>query len=148
MDLLTYLPDDILVKVDRASMGVSLETRAPMLNYKLVEFALKLPQKYKLRDGTSKWLLREVLYKNIPKNLIERPKAGFAIPIGEWLRSSLKEWASDLLSKEVLEKQGFFNATKIQERWLQHQSRKYNWEHFLWNVLMFQSWYKEFHEKG
>lgn len=148
MDLLTYLPDDILVKVDRASMGVSLETRAPMLNYKLVEFALKLPQKYKLRDGTSKWLLREVLYKNIPKNLIERPKAGFAIPIGEWLRSSLKEWASDLLSNEVLEKQGFFNATKIQERWLQHQSRKYNWEHFLWNVLMFQSWYKEFHEKG
>jgi len=148
MDLLTYLPDDILVKVDRASMGVSLETRAPMLNHKLVEFAYNLPKKYKLRSNTSKWLLREVLYRNVPRHLIERPKVGFAVPIGEWLRTSLKEWASDLLSEETLKKQGFFDYAKIYQCWQQHQSSKYNWEHFLWNVLIFQSWYKEFHEKG
>ena len=101
-----------------------------------------------MRSNTSKWLLREVLYRNVPKHLIERPKVGFAVPIGEWLRTSLKEWASDLLSEETIKKQGFFDYEKIYQCWQQHQSRKYNWEHFLWNVLIFQSWYKEFHEKG
>tara|TARA_B110001450_G_C17663714_1_gene498523 strand:- start:1219 stop:3183 length:1965 start_codon:yes stop_codon:yes gene_type:complete len=148
MDLLTYLPDDILTKVDRAAMGVSLETRVPMLDHQVVEFSLQLPQQYKIRDNETKWLLRQVLYRHVPKDLIERPKAGFAMPIGLWLRTTLKEWADDLLNKETLGNQGFFDAKKIRERWLQHQSGSHNWEHFLWNVLMFQSWYQAIHEKN
>lgn len=148
MDLLTYLPDDILTKVDRAAMGVSLETRVPMLNHQIVEFAMQLPQEYKLRDNHTKWLLREVLYRKVPKEIINRPKAGFAIPIGYWLRTSLKDWADDLLSYSTIHKQGFFHASKIREKWLQHLSGTHNWEHFLWNILMFQSWYKNFHEKS
>jgi asparagine synthase (glutamine-hydrolysing) len=146
MDLLTYLPDDILTKVDRAAMGVSLETRVPMLNHQIVEFAMQLPQEYKLRDNQTKWLLREVLYRRVPKELIDRPKAGFAIPIGFWLRTSLKDWADDLLSESSIHEQGFFHAVKIRERWQQHLSGTHNWEHFLWNILMFQSWHKNFHE--
>ena len=148
MDLLTYLPDDILTKVDRAAMGVSLETRVPMLDHHIVDFAMRLPQEYKLRDNQTKWLLREVLYRNVPKELIERPKAGFAIPIGLWLRTSLKDWADDLLSESSIHEQGFFHAAKIRERWLQHLSGTHNWEHFLWNILMFQSWFKNFHEQS
>ena len=146
MDLLTYLPDDILTKVDRAAMGVSLETRVPMLNHQIVEFAMQLPQEYKLRDNQTKWLLREVLHRRVPKELIDRPKAGFAIPIGFWLRTSLKAWADDLLSESSIHEQGFFNAVEIRERWQQHLSGTHNWEHFLWNILMFQSWHKNFHE--
>ena len=148
MDLLTYLPDDILTKVDRAAMGVSLETRVPMLNHQIVEFAMQLPQEYKLRDNQTKWLLREVLYRRVPKELIDRPKAGFAIPIGFWLRTSLKDWADDLLSESSIHEQGFFHAVKIRERWQQHLSGTHNWEHFLWNILMFQSWHKNFHEQS
>lgn len=148
MDLLTYLPDDILTKVDRAAMGVSLETRVPMLSHQIVEFAMQLPQEYKLRDNQTKWLLREVLYRNVPKEIIDRPKSGFAVPIGFWLRTSLKDWADDLLSESSIHKQGFFHAAKIRERWLQHLSGTHNWEHFLWNILMFQSWYKNFHEQS
>ena len=146
MDLLTYLPDDILTKVDRAAMGVSLETRVPMLNHQIVEFAMQLPQEYKLRDNQTKWLLREVLHRRVPKELIDRPKAGFAIPIGFWLRTSLKAWADDLLSESSIHEQGFFHAVEIRERWQQHLSGTHNWEHFLWNILMFQSWHKNFHE--
>jgi len=148
MDLLTYLPDDILTKVDRAAMGVSLETRVPMLDHQIVEFAMQLPQEYKLRENQTKWILREVLYRNVPQELIDRPKAGFAIPIGLWLRTSLKDWAEDLLSESSIHDQGFFNAAKIRERWLQHLSGTHNWEHFLWNILMFQSWHKHFHEQS
>jgi asparagine synthase (glutamine-hydrolysing) len=148
MDLLTYLPDDILTKVDRAAMGVSLETRVPMLDHNVVEFALRLPQKYKLRNNQTKWLLREVLYRNVPQELIERPKAGFAIPIGLWLRTNLKDWADDLLDEVTMNSHGFFNAAKVRERWHQHQSGSHNWEHFLWNILMFQSWFIDFHEKN
>ena len=146
MDLLTYLPDDILTKVDRAAMGVSLETRVPMLNHQIVEFAMQLPQEYKLRDNQTKWLLREVLHRRVPKELIDRPKAGFAIPIGFWLRTSLKAWADDLLSESSIHEQGLFHAVEIRERWQQHLSGTHNWEHFLWNILMFQSWHKNFHE--
>lgn len=145
-DLLTYLPDDILTKVDRAAMGVSLETRVPMLDHQVVEFALKLPLKYKLRGNQTKWILRELLYRKVPKELIERPKSGFAIPIGYWLRNSLKDWADDLLNEETIKKQGFFQATQIRNRWDQHLSGTHNWEHFLWNVLMFQTWYKSQYE--
>lgn len=146
LDLLTYLPDDILTKVDRASMGVSLETRVPFLNHEVVEFALKLPLKYKLRDNQTKWLARKVLYKFVPKDLIERPKSGFAIPIGIWLKSSLKDWAEDLLDEKTMRNQGLLNVDKIRERWSQHISGTHNWEHFLWNILMFQSWLKESNE--
>jgi len=148
MDLLTYLPDDILTKVDRAAMGVSLETRVPMLNHQVVEFAMQLPKEYKLRDNQTKWLLRQVLNRKVPKELIDRPKVGFAIPIGFWLRTSLKDWADDLLSETSIREQGFFHPVKIRERWLQHLSGTHNWEHFLWNVLMFQSWFKNFHEQS
>ena len=148
MDLLTYMPDDILTKVDRAAMGVSLETRVPMLDHKVVEFALSLSNKYKLRNNQTKWLLKQTLYKYVPQNLIERPKSGFAIPIGNWLRTSLKDWADDLLDERTINDQGFFNAGLIRKRWHQHQSGSHNWEHFLWNVLMFQSWFINFHEKN
>jgi len=148
MDLLTYMPDDILTKVDRAAMAVSLETRVPMLDHKVVEFALSLSNKYKLRNNQTKWLLKQTLYKYVPQNLIERPKSGFAIPIGIWLRTSLKDWADDLLDERTINDQGFFNAGLIMKRWHQHQSGSHNWEHFLWNVLMFQSWFINFHEKN
>ena len=148
LDMLTYLPDDILTKVDRAAMGVSLETRVPMLDKNVVEFAQNLSQDYKLRDGKSKWLLREVLYRYVPKELIERPKSGFAIPIGEWLRADLREWADELLNENILIDQRFFHPEKIRERWHQHLSGTHDWQHLLWNVLMFQSWYKNFHENS
>ena len=148
MDLLTYMPDDILTKVDRAAMGVSLETRVPMLDHQVVEFAICLSNNYKLRNNQTKWLLRQVLYKYIPKKLVERPKSGFAIPIGIWLRTSLKDWADDLLDERTINDQGFFNAGLIRKRWHHHQSGSHNWEHFLWNVLMFQSWFINFHEKN
>jgi len=139
-DLLCYLPDDILVKVDRASMGVSLEVRTPLLSHKLVEFALSLPIQFKLRDGRGKWLLRNLLYKHVPKQLLDRPKHGFSIPLAQWLRGGLREWASDLLTKSSLEKHGHFHTSVIQKRWKEHLTGKVNWDSFIWSIVMFQSW--------
>lgn len=139
-DLVGYLPDDILAKVDRAAMGVSLETRVPFLDHRVVEFAWSLPMDYKIRDGQTKWALRQVLYRHVPKALLERPKMGFALPNGAWLRGPLREWADDLLDSERLGHEGFFAAAPISEAWNAHLSGQVNLEYKLWPALMFQQW--------
>ena len=139
-DLITYLPTDILTKVDRAAMAVSLETRIPFLDPDVIKFSASLPIDFKIRNGTSKWILREVLYKYIKKELVERPKMGFAIPLAEWLRGPLQDWAESQLNEKRLSEEGFFNVEFIRNKWHEHLSNKKNWHHQLWNVLMFQSW--------
>lgn len=140
LDTITYLPDDILTKVDRASMGVGLEARVPLIDHRLVEYAAGLPMSMKLRNKQSKWLLRQVLYKYVPKELIERPKMGFAIPLDQWYRTSLRGWCESLLSEERIRNEGFFHPEPIQKMWKEHLSGKRNWHLHLWSILMFQSW--------
>jgi asparagine synthase (glutamine-hydrolysing) len=142
-DAVTYLPDDLLVKTDRASMAVSLETRTPMLNHDLVAFAWSLPDDIKLRDGTTKWLLRQVLYRHVPAELIERPKQGFEPPISNWLRGPLRDWAETLLSPASLAAGGFIDPVPVRAAWDEHLQGYRNWHFELWNVLMFEAWRAE-----
>jgi asparagine synthase (glutamine-hydrolysing) len=139
-DTVRYLPDDILVKVDRANMGVSLECRNPLLDHRVVEYAWTLPLHMKYNNGQGKWILRQLLEKYLPKEYINRPKSGFTVPIASWLRGPLREWTEDLLNKERLNRDGFFNSALIRRRWEEHLSGTRNWHRQLWAALMFQCW--------
>jgi len=140
LDGVSYLPDDILTKVDRASMAVGLEARVPLLDHRVVEFAWTLPLALKTGGGVAKRTLRNVLYRHVPKALVERPKMGFALPIHDWLRGPLRDWAENLLDEKRLREEGFFAPGPVREKWRQHLSGKRNWQHHLWDVLMFQAW--------
>lgn len=142
-DSMTYLPDDILCKVDRAAMASSLETRVPFLDHRVAELAWQLPLGMKIMDGQGKWPLRQVLYKHVPRELIERPKAGFGIPVGQWLRGPLRAWAENLLDENRLNAEGYFYSVPIHKKWNEHLSGRYDHTASLWAVLMFQAWLQQ-----
>ena len=139
-DAVTYLPDDILCKVDRAAMAVSLETRVPFLDHRVAELAARIPLSMKVRDGKGKYIIRRLLHREAPAVLFDRPKAGFAIPVGEWIKGPLRPWAEDLLDLGRLLREGFFDADAVDRRWREHLSGKRDSTPAIWAVLMFQAW--------
>jgi asparagine synthase (glutamine-hydrolysing) len=141
-DLVQYLPDDILTKVDRASMAVSLEARVPLLDHEVVEFAWRLPLSWKIRGRSQKWILRQVLARHVPATLFERPKTGFGVPVGQWVRGPLQDWAADLVDESSLTSDGIFDSDVVASTWKAHQAGRGNYEHRLWAILMFQSWWR------
>ncbi|WP_417538257.1 asparagine synthase (glutamine-hydrolyzing) [Marinomonas sp.] len=143
-DVLSYLPDDILTKVDRAAMSASLETRVPLLDHRIVEFASGLPMEFKQRDGMSKWPLRQLLYRHVPRELIERPKKGFSVPLDSWLRGPLRSWAEDLLRGNALNDAGYFDVAEVDRLWQEHLTEQRNWSAVLWSLLVFLQWHKQF----
>ena len=140
LDTVTYLPDDILTKVDRASMGVGLEVRVPLLDHRVVEFVWRLPLRQKAAKDQTKIALRQILYKHLPPELVDRPKSGFGIPLGSWLRGPLREWGEDLLDETRLRAEGVFDPQPVRQKWQEHLSGRWNWQYCLWDVLIFQSW--------
>jgi asparagine synthase (glutamine-hydrolysing) len=146
MDAQQYMADDILVKVDRSAMANSLETRVPLLDHRVVELAWQLPLNLKIREGKGKWVLREVLYRHVPRELIERPKKGFSVPLGQWLRGPLREWAEELLAENRLQREGYFNAGPIHTLWREHLAGKRDNALKLWSILMFQAWLERQHD--
>jgi asparagine synthase (glutamine-hydrolysing) len=143
-DINSYLPDDILVKVDRAAMANSLETRVPLLDHRLVELSLQVPTGINVQQGVTKQPLRKILYQNVPRELVDRPKQGFAVPKAYWLRHELRDWAENLLSEEALKKSGIFNTNLIRQKWQAHLFTEHDYSFHLWSVLMFQSWYEKY----
>ena len=141
-DMMQYLPDDILTKVDRASMAVSLEARVPLLDHRVVEYSWRLPRASLGNAAQGKRILRQVLKRHVPAALFERPKQGFGIPLGQWIRGPLSEWAAELLSEQALKVSGLFDVAYVRQRFHEHQTGRRNWQYALWTVLMFQAWHR------
>jgi asparagine synthase (glutamine-hydrolysing) len=139
LDFMVYLPDDMLAKVDRAAMAVSLESRVPILDHRVIEFSHRVPMAMKVREGQRKWILRQVLYRHVPRELVDRPKMGFSLPMNAWLRGPLRDWAESLLLASSFHEE-WIDRTALQRLWTEHQSGARDWQHVIWSVLMLRGW--------